>query len=369
MSGKAFTRAPWIGPQAARTLVAALAAAIILCVLGAASVGAAPGFLDDTPAAYLYGNLSARAIGMGGAFVTMGDSPAAALYNPAALAGLPGVKLEGLYVFFEPLRLNALGVSLGSLAVNYVALDGGAIEGRDEYDNPTGNVGNKEQAIVASLGLGGGFLKLGTNVKYLTHQISFLGEGADGKALGLDAGLLLTLGLPWLNVRLGVAARDLPLAPLAEALSEGRKPAELLGREPKGTVMIWRQGDQLYAEEIPTTLRVGLSAEVLLVTVALEVDHLKAEGGPEDNVIGRIGAQFNLGNVKLRAGAYTDPTPLSQLTAGGGAERGQKSLLEGLHLTAGIGVRFTRNIGLDYALEDSPVGLRHYLAASFQFGG
>lgn len=367
MSRKAFTGAPWIGPRVARTLVAALAT-VTLCALGAAGAWAAPGFLDDTPAAYLYGNLSARATGMGGAFVTMGDSPAAALYNPAAVAAMPGVKLEGLYVFFEPLQLNVVSLSLGNLAVNYVALDGGAIEGRDEYDNVTGNVGNKEQAIVASLGLGGGFLKLGTNVKYLTHQISFLGGAVDGKALGLDAGLLLTLGLPWLNLRLGVAARDLPLTPLAEAVSEGTKPADLLGREPKGTVMVWREGDQLYAEEIPTTLRVGLSAEVLLVTLALEIDHLKAEGGPEDSVIGRIGAQFNLGNVKLRAGAYTDPTPLSQLTAGAGAEKGQKSILEGLHLTAGIGVRFTRNIGLDYALEDSPVGLRHYLAASFQFG-
>jgi len=136
----------------------------------------------------------ARAVGMGGAFTAVADDATAGFWNPAGLSQMELYNYEvGLQYVFLPNDVSSSYLSYsfqvpqaGSFGLSWMNLSAHGIEGRDQYEQPTGSFGSSENLFWVSYGRKAyGFLKglsLGGNLKILQHSLrdsSAIGFGAD----------------------------------------------------------------------------------------------------------------------------------------------------------------------------------------------
>jgi len=146
--------------------------------------------------------VSARAMGLGGAFIGLADDEAAAFYNPAGLPQLPELKLSSQFSRpFGSFSYSAFGAAGWGLGGYLLLLDSGLLEGRDLYGNPTGTFRYTETGLI--LGLGHRIkenLSLGLQVK--VYGLAF---PTPGFGLSLSPCLLFqregrTYGIVWRNL-------------------------------------------------------------------------------------------------------------------------------------------------------------------------
>ena len=168
-----------------RTSLMAMLFACLL-VVGLAQAAAAADDLAGT-AAFMNIGLGARAMGMGGAFVSIADDATCVYYNPAGLAIQDGRSLTSFYT-------NQYGQA-GYLGFAYaqkgfgggiLTLSATDIQGTDEFGNPTETYSLTERALLASAARTYKGLHIGGTVKYYSQSLPDL----QGSGVTCDLGLL-----------------------------------------------------------------------------------------------------------------------------------------------------------------------------------
>jgi len=141
-----------------------------------------------------------RAIGMGGAFVALGDDPSVLYYNPAALRSNRyfGVMVNHiqLYSGFSDASYDFLGLvyptmSYGSVGIGFMTAGTGGIREFDQFSRELGEISYRESQAILGYGFDlpwqfFGNYTLGTNIKVLLQRV---GDYSD-TGTGLDVGFL-----------------------------------------------------------------------------------------------------------------------------------------------------------------------------------
>lgn len=145
------------------------------------------------PGSFLHLGQSARALGMGNAFVAIADEVPALYYNPAGLNQLLKYELNSFYApLWEDTNYNFLGYAhplekMGTLALGMVNLTSGGFQKRETIESEPVGFSIIERAFF----LGYGYttanrLSLGTTIKTIQKNVA----GYSGSAFGIDAGAL-----------------------------------------------------------------------------------------------------------------------------------------------------------------------------------
>ena len=175
------------------------------------------------PGSWLSQYVSARALGLGGAFVGTADDASSVVWNPAGLATLvPNeVRFETAQLF-EDTYVHALnfavpGNRLPSFGLSIVTLRSGEFDRTNELNDPLGTFREVETAYIFTMSRNiNPRFALGTNVKLVTQTV----EDFSGTGVGFDVGgvmdvtptfrvgaSVLNLGGPNVTLR-GRARRD-----------------------------------------------------------------------------------------------------------------------------------------------------------------
>ena len=295
-----------------RTVGIALAAVLALAA-GAAFAEEENG---GAPGSWLSSYVTARTMGMGGAFVGAADDASAVIWNPAGLAILvPNeVRFETARLF-EDTSVNALnfavpGNKLPSFGLSVVSLRSGEFERTNDMNDPLGTFNEGETAYIFTLARSiNTRIALGTNVKMVRQSV----EDFSGTGIGFDAGAVVNV-TP--NIRVG-----------ASVLNIGGPNITL--RDAK--------------ETFPMEFRGGFSAAVLrgrgLVTA--EVDHASGPG------------------IRFRGGSEYWVQPMFALRIG----------MDDRNPAGGMSYRFAGHYQFDYGVLDHPLGFTHRLGLTYRFGG
>jgi len=155
---------------------------------------------------FLHNDISARAAGMNGSFVSMTDDPNILFYNPGALTTLK--QSRGSAGFLKHLLdVNGGYVSyarsvdgIGTVGGGIVYLDYGSFTQTDESMNILGNFTARDLAFVVGAGHSlDDVTSVGLNVKFLYSSISEFSSAA----LAFDAGVLYQI--PAENITIGAS--------------------------------------------------------------------------------------------------------------------------------------------------------------------
>lgn len=268
------------------------------------------------PGSWLSQYVTARALGLGGAYVGTADDASAVVWNPASLATLvPNeVRFETAQLF-EDTYVHALnfavpGNRLPSFGLSIVTLRSGEFDRTNELNDPLGTFREIETAYIFTMSRNiTPKFALGTNVKLITQSV----EDFSGTGVGFDVGAVMNV-TP--TVRVG-----------ASILNVG------------GPNLTLRDTKETY----PIEFRGGFSATVLrgrgLLTA--EVDQSQGPG------------------VRFRGGSEYWVQPAFALRVG----------LDDQNPGGGMSYRFAGNYQFDYGVMDHPLGLTHRVGLTYRFGG
>ncbi|MEK7331051.1 MAG: PorV/PorQ family protein [Candidatus Eisenbacteria bacterium] len=198
--------------------------ALMLAAL--AALAAAPARAAPSGFAFLEVPAGARASGVGGAFVAMGEGVEAAFWNPAGLAAVERIEITGShYEFFQHLRHDQFAVAGrwlgGGLAGSVRALYSEPIEARDELGNVTGTFGGDDlefglaygRVLAAGVRAGVSAQRVRERLADLSTSTYAFGAGASWEPAGLPA-LRLGLALDHLGPDANYTFEDGPGQPL-----------------------------------------------------------------------------------------------------------------------------------------------------------
>jgi len=145
---------------------------------------------------------SARALGMGGAFIALANDGAAVYYNPAGLAFLPTNAFSSLYTRpFGAYSFGVLGLAGRTWGAQLLILDSDTLEERDLYGNVIGSFRFTETGVILGRGV-----TLGTHFAFgIQIKLYSLIFPDNGFGLALSPGILytqgaLTYGIVWRNL-------------------------------------------------------------------------------------------------------------------------------------------------------------------------
>lgn len=297
-----------------RTLFAGTAAFAALTLMSTTAFGADATY--GAPGDWLSRYGSARSIGLGGAFVAAADDAMGVVWNPAGLSQTlqNEVHFESAR-YFENTSINSFSFvvparRLPTLGITMLSLNSGNFERTNELNESLGTFNNSDMAflITASKSLSPR-LSLGTNIKIVRQQI----EDFSSTGVGADVGALYGL-TP--RLRLGLSLQNLG-----------------------GPTLTPRDVSESYPLEVRGGVAFNfLSGRGLL---SLEADH---RDGPGTSLHAgtEVWLQEKFG---LRAG-YLDT-----------------------QAAGGFSYRFNPEIQFDYGMNDHALGLVHYVALSYHFGG
>ncbi|PIR15262.1 MAG: hypothetical protein COV48_15350, partial [Elusimicrobia bacterium CG11_big_fil_rev_8_21_14_0_20_64_6] len=127
-------------------------------------------------ASFLDIGVSARALGMGGAYTALADDANAIYWNPAGLARLDKREFTASHAeMFESTRLDFLAyaqpTSQGTFAAGLTYLSQGKIEGRDGLGRPTAGYDASDAALSLGYARKLDAADLGATFKYLRSHI------------------------------------------------------------------------------------------------------------------------------------------------------------------------------------------------------
>jgi hypothetical protein len=291
----------------------ALAAILVL------ATGPAAAAVDENggaPGSWLSQYVTARTMGLGGAFVGAADDASSVIWNPAGLATLvPNEARFESARLFEDTSINAInlavpGNKLPSFGLTVVSLHTGAFDRTNDMNDPLGTFSEGETAYILSLAksLNPKFA-VGANVKMVRQTI----EDFSGTGFGFDVGAIANVTQ---NLRVG-----------ASVLNVG------------GPGITLRDTKETY----PLEVRGGFSYAVLrgrgLITA--EVDHASGPG------------------IRLRGGSEYWVQPSFALRVG----------MDDQNPGGGLSYRFASRYQFDYGVLDHPLGLTHRIGLSYRFGG
>lgn len=295
-----------------RTLGIALAAVLVLAA-GAASAEDENG---GAPGSWLSQYVTARTLGLGGAFVGAADDASAVVWNPAGLALLvPNeIRFESARLF-EDTSINALnfavpGNKLPCFGLSVVSLHSGDFDRTNELNDPLGTFSEGETAYILSMARAiNPRFALGTNVKLIRQTV----EDFTGTGLGFDIGAVANV-TP--SLRIG-----------ASVLNVG------------GPSLTLRDTQEKY----PIEFRGGFSATVLRGRglLSAEVDQSSGPG------------------VRFHGGSEYWVQPMFALRIG----------LNDQDPAGGMSYRFGGHYQFDYGVLDHPLGLTHRIGLTYRFGG
>jgi hypothetical protein len=289
-----------------------LAAALLLAAASPVRADEAAG----TPGEWLTQFTTARALGLGGAYVAAATDPLGALWNPAGLTLMDQDELcfENARLY-EDTGINSLslavpGSRLPSFGVTMLALRSGDFQRTNELNDALGSFETGETAYLLTLAHGiTPRLAVGANFKVVQQTV----ESSRGAGFGMDVG--------------GIASvtRDLRVALAVANLG--------------GPTITLRDAPETYA----TVVRGGLALSLFegRGLVALQADHMKGLG------------------TRLHAGTEYWILPTFGLRGGYSADGS----------SGGLSYRFAPRYQLDYAAADHPLGLTHRVGLSLRFGG
>jgi len=289
----------------------------VLVALGAA---AAPATAQEenggTPGTWLSQYVTARTLGLGGAFVGVADDATAAVWNPAGLAMLVPNELRFETArLFDDTSINSLnfavpGNKLPSFGLTIVSFSSGNFERTNELNDPLGTFSEGQQAYVFSMAksLNTRFA-VGANGKFVRQSL----EEYNGSGFGFDLG---AIGYVTPAIKLGVSALNIG-----------------------GPSVTMRDSPETY----PVEIRAGFSAEVLhgRGLIAGEVDQASGPG------------------TRFRGGTEYWVQPSIGLRVG----------MNDQDPSGGLSYRFAGKYQFDYGLQDNPLGMMHRLGLTYRFGG
>ena len=146
--------------------------------------------------------VSARVMGLGGAFIALADDEAAVFYNPAGLPQLSGTRFSSLYTRpFGAYSYGVFGAAEPRWGGYLLILDSDTLEERDLYGNPIGSFRYTSTGLLLGWGhqLSGSF-SLGLQAKGYGLAIP-----AQGFGLALSPSVLFhegprSYGIVWRNI-------------------------------------------------------------------------------------------------------------------------------------------------------------------------
>lgn len=291
-----------------------------MAALAALMMGAAPAAAEEenggAPGSWLSQYVTARTLGLGGAFVGVADEASAVVWNPAGLAQLvPNeIRFETARLF-EDTSINAFnfavpGNKLPSFGLTIVALSSGNFEKTNELNDPLGTFKEGETAYIFTMAKSiNTRLAIGTNVKLARQTV----EEFTGTGVGFDVGGIYSL-TPAIKVG-------------ASVLNIG------------GPNITLRDTKETY----PIEFRAGFSAQVLRGRGLLTAEVDQADG-PGIRI--RSGTEYWVQqSIGLRVG-MDDQEP-----------------------AGGLSYRFAGKYQFDYGVMDHALGLTHRLGLTYRFGG
>jgi len=285
--------------------------AILAVVLTVALAGAA--FAQGTSGAQFLGvGVGARAVGMGGAFVSVADDGTALHWNPAGLTQAAGHRLTLSHVSWlsdATYQYAGYVAPLGSDAAVGAALEQGSVS----WDN-TGEGSFDSGDFAAAFGYGRRLrpnLGVGADIKFVS---STLGD-AEASSYALDLGVVYRLSG---SARIGAVVRNLGPGLTFESESD----------------------------PLPATFVVGGSYRWRDVLLSADLEKVNDIGATA-----RLGAEY---------------TPAANLALRGGWIVGEDGALSSV--TGGVGVNWSDVWALDYAYRSSDIGGTHQFALSAGFG-
>jgi len=306
---------PWLGH----------ALDVVACLLALAGVCEAA---DDAGTTSVFAEgVGPRALALGSAFVAVADDPSAAVWNPGGLGWIDHTEVEVSYTarnlgFAETyvgLVIPSWRWGAAAFTFRHFGVDG--IEQRDELNSLLDDsISDSEMEIGLTYGRAvSEALSVGGTIKLQQQSLA----GFRGSGLGADAGVLFRPGavigshVPWMDRwTWGLSVRNL------------LEPSIRLDRESAQDPWVLRTG---------WVYRHPVGDRLLLGTVEIE--------RPRD-----AAARFH-GGMEFR------PHPLLSLRTG----------LKGEGLTAGAGIAW-RNLSLDYAYENQPLGAAQWIGVSRRIG-
>jgi len=297
-----------------RTLFAGTAAFAALTLMSTAA------FSEDAsygvPGDWLSRYGSARSIGLGGAFVAAADDAMGVVWNPAGLSQTlqNEVHFESAR-YFENTSINSFSFvvparRLPTLGITMLSLNSGDFERTNELNESLGTFNNSDMAflITASKSLSTR-LSLGANVKIVRQQI----EDFSSTGVGADVGALYGL-TP--RLRLGLSLQNLGGPTLT--------PRDI-------------------SESYPLEVRGGVAFNFLNGRGLLSLEAAHRDGpGTSLHAGTEVWLQDTFG---LRAGYFDSEA------------------------AGGFSYRLNPEIQFDYGMNDHSLGLVHYVALSYRFGG
>ncbi|HEU4366461.1 MAG TPA: PorV/PorQ family protein [Candidatus Krumholzibacteria bacterium] len=299
-------------PRAGASLALAVAAMAALGPARVAAENASYGIPGDWLAQYV----TARSVGMGGAFVAAADDPLGAVWNPAGLV----LQSQNSFAietarYFEGTSVNAFSFTvparrLPTIGFTVLALNSGEFERTNELNESLGEFKQSDLAFLISASKAvSPRLSFGANVKVVRQRV----EEFDASGVGFDLGAMFSL-TP--RLRLG-----------ASVLNIG------------GPTLAAREIDETFPVEVRGGFGFGyLSGRGLL---SVEVDH---RDGPGTTF--RAGTEVWLYEMfGLRAG-YFENEP-----------------------AGGFSYRVNPALQFDYGMSDHELGIVHHVALAYKFGG
>ncbi|MBN1163304.1 MAG: PorV/PorQ family protein [Candidatus Krumholzibacteriota bacterium] len=178
-----------------REITLALAAWISLSILLSAPLRGAEEN-GGIPGGWLTDFRTARALGLGGAFVAMADEPWGSLWNPAGLSSLfkNEISFETAQLF-EGTSLNGFSVTVPgrrfpTVGLTMISFRSGDMERTNEFNQSLGTFREGNQAFLLSVSRDlFPYLSAGMNVRIIRQSI----EGFSDTGAGLDFGMMINL--------------------------------------------------------------------------------------------------------------------------------------------------------------------------------
>lgn len=286
----------------------------------ALALSAAPAAAEEenggAPGSWLSDYVTARTLGLGGAFVAVADEATAVAWNPAGLALLVPNELRFETArLFEDTSVNAFnfavpGNRLPSFGLSVISLSSGEFQRTNELNDPLGTFKETETAYILSMAkyLNTRFA-VGTNVKLVRQSV----EEFSGNGFGFDLGAIYAV-TP--SVKVGVSAMNLG-----------------------GPNLTLRDTKETY----PIEFRAGFSA-VLLNGRGLLTAEVDQADGP---------------GMRFRGGSEYWVQPMIGLRVG----------MNETEPSGGLSYRFMEKYQFDYGVQDHAMGLTHRLGLTYRFGG
>jgi hypothetical protein len=254
-----------------------------------------------------------RAMGMGGAYVSVSDDPTALYWNPAGLTRISGHRVTVSHLSWlsdASYQYASYARELGANGAVGVAVEQGSVAwdntgaGDFEAGDFAGVVGYGRR-IRPNLGVGGGLKMLSSS----------LGD-SEASSFAVDLGAVYSLSD---DASLGIAVRNL------------------------GPGMTFEDK----SDPLPTTMTVGGSYRWRGLLFAADLEKVN-----DLSAATRLGAEYS---------------PAEFVALRGGFILGDESVLSSF--TGGIGINWKDTWALDYAYRDADIGETHQFALSAGFGG